>query len=155
MDGWSDGGQCRTRFAHQRSDLHTASFKTQHLLTTSAGGGRTVSPASGYYDASQSVSIRATANGGTASLAGRAAFGILQRFEQPGQCTMMARFRKRRCMSEARRAAGGGVGHAGWSWVTEATRRLGRGRTGVTHDGMDAAQSGAIGNSQATWMETR
>jgi hypothetical protein len=43
---------------------YTASFKTQYYLTMGAGTGGTVSPASGWYDASQSVPISASTNSG-------------------------------------------------------------------------------------------
>jgi uncharacterized repeat protein (TIGR02543 family) len=43
---------------------YTASFKTQYYLTMSAGTGGTVSPTSGWYDASQGVPITAYTNSG-------------------------------------------------------------------------------------------
>ena len=42
----------------------------------------------------------------------------------------------------------------GWSWVTGGNPAAWEGQTVVTHDGVDAARSGAIGDSQATWRET-
>jgi hypothetical protein len=42
----------------------------------------------------------------------------------------------------------------GWSWTTGGTTPAWYGQTAVTHDGADAARSGAITNSQTNWVET-
>jgi photosystem II stability/assembly factor-like uncharacterized protein len=64
--GWSDGGGISHTVAPSTAVTYTASFKTQYLLTMSAGAGGTVSPATGYRDAAGAVSVTATPNSGFA-----------------------------------------------------------------------------------------
>ncbi|MBI5383844.1 MAG: CHRD domain-containing protein [Verrucomicrobia bacterium] len=62
---WSDGGApTHTLTASGTAATYTASFTTQHLLTTAASpsDGGAAGPASGYYDAGQVVTLSATAN---------------------------------------------------------------------------------------------
>ena len=62
---WNDGGsQSRTINCPASSTTYTANFTTQYLLTMNAGTGGTVSPATGYYNAGQSVTISATPTAG-------------------------------------------------------------------------------------------
>jgi hypothetical protein len=42
----------------------------------------------------------------------------------------------------------------GWTWTTGGNTPAWVGQTVVTHDGMDAARSGVIGNNQTNWIET-
>jgi hypothetical protein len=42
----------------------------------------------------------------------------------------------------------------GWTWTTGGNPPAWVGQTDTTHDGLDAARSGAIGDNQATWAET-
>ena len=63
---WSDGGAASHTVAPTVPTTYTASFKTQHYITMVAGTGGTVSPASGWYDASSAVSISASPNAGYA-----------------------------------------------------------------------------------------
>ena len=57
-------------------------------------------------------------------------------------------------MAEVRRHWRQALDTPGWSWVTGGNPPAWYGQTAVTQDGVAAAQSGAIGNSQTTWMET-
>ena len=61
---WSDGGAISHTVRPTSNITINASFATQHMLTTSAGAGGTVSPASGFQDAGSVVSIRATPDAG-------------------------------------------------------------------------------------------
>jgi hypothetical protein len=62
---WSDGSAIsHSVTAPASATTYTANFKTQHLLTTTAGTGGTISPASGYFDQGSNISINATANSG-------------------------------------------------------------------------------------------
>lgn len=63
FDNWSDAGAISHTVSPASATTYTASFKTQYYLTTSAGAGGTISPASGFYDAGN-VNISATANSG-------------------------------------------------------------------------------------------
>lgn len=63
--GWSNSSnqsQTQTLTAGSSATTYTANFQTQYLLTTSvsAGGGGTISPASGFYNANAAVTITAT-----------------------------------------------------------------------------------------------
>jgi hypothetical protein len=65
FSSWSDSGaQSHTIIAPSSATTYTASFTTQYYLTMTAGTGGTVSPASGWYNAGQSVAISASANTG-------------------------------------------------------------------------------------------
>jgi hypothetical protein len=61
---WSDGGATSHTITASPNALFTANFATQYLLTTAASppAGGTVGPASGYYNAGQTVALSATAN---------------------------------------------------------------------------------------------
>src|SRR5207248_5191567 len=62
---WSDGGtQSHTVTAPSSPATYTATFNTQYYLTTSAGAGGTISPASGWYNSGTVVAVSATANSG-------------------------------------------------------------------------------------------
>jgi hypothetical protein len=57
---WSDGGAMSHSVTTPGSATsYTATFNTQYLLTTAAGIGGTISPASGYYNAAQVVVVSA------------------------------------------------------------------------------------------------
>jgi len=61
---WSDAGALSHSVTAPASPTtYTATFKTQHQLTTSASAGGTISPTSGFYDAGN-ILITATANTG-------------------------------------------------------------------------------------------
>jgi hypothetical protein len=63
--GWSDGGAVsHTVIAGSSSTTYTAKFQTQYLLTTKAGTGGTISPATGYFNANATVQTKATASNG-------------------------------------------------------------------------------------------
>jgi hypothetical protein len=62
--GWSDGGAISHAVAPTSAATYTASFKTQHMLTMSAGAGGVVSPSTAYRDAGTTVAITATPNAG-------------------------------------------------------------------------------------------
>ena len=59
---WSDGGATTHTIIPTSNGTYTSSFGTQYQLTMSAGTGGTVSPASGWYNSSQQVSIMASAS---------------------------------------------------------------------------------------------
>jgi hypothetical protein len=62
---WSDGGaQSHTITVPSSSSTYTANFTTQYLLTTSAGTGGTISPASEWVNGGTVVSISASATTG-------------------------------------------------------------------------------------------
>src|SRR5207302_2348822 len=63
--GWTDGitANPRTYATPSAPVTYTANFKTQYFLTTSAGPGGAISPASGFFD-SGSVLVTATPNSG-------------------------------------------------------------------------------------------
>jgi len=62
---WSDGGAIsHTITTPASATAYTANFTTQYQLTMNASAGGTVSPASGFYNAGQSVEITATPNSG-------------------------------------------------------------------------------------------
>jgi hypothetical protein len=61
---WSDGGAISHIIAPTSNITYTANFTTQHFLTMNAGSGGTVSPATGWYNAGQSVQISAAPNNG-------------------------------------------------------------------------------------------
>jgi len=62
---WSDGGaQSHSVTAPSSATTYTADFTTQFFLTTSAGSGGTISPASEWVNSGASVPIGATANSG-------------------------------------------------------------------------------------------
>ncbi|HKG12239.1 MAG TPA: S8 family serine peptidase [Pyrinomonadaceae bacterium] len=62
--GWSDGGAVSHTVSPTSNATYTANFTTQHFLTTSAGSGGTVSPASKWVNGGQSVTVTATPNSG-------------------------------------------------------------------------------------------
>jgi uncharacterized repeat protein (TIGR02543 family) len=62
--GWSDAGTRSHSVTVVKDTTFTVSFKTQFLLTTSAGTGGTVTPPTGYYDSAQVVPVTAIPNGG-------------------------------------------------------------------------------------------
>ena len=66
--GWSDGGAISHSVTVGPAGLAvTGSFTTQHQLTTAAGAGGTVTPASGtFFDAGTNVALTATPNAGFA-----------------------------------------------------------------------------------------
>ncbi|HLJ16494.1 MAG TPA: hypothetical protein VKV15_18485 [Bryobacteraceae bacterium] len=66
FSSWSDGGALsHTIYASSSTPTYTANFTTQYYLTTSANGGGSISPASGWYNAgTPNVSISAAPNGG-------------------------------------------------------------------------------------------
>ena len=58
---WSQGGSAsQTITAADTPTIYTATYKTQYYLTTSAGTGGSIAPASAWYDAGTPVSISAT-----------------------------------------------------------------------------------------------
>jgi adhesin/invasin len=57
---WSDGGAMNHFFIPSSDSVLVATFTTQYFLTTSAGTGGTVAPASGWHDAASSVAVSAT-----------------------------------------------------------------------------------------------
>ena len=60
---WSQGGAASQSItAAATPNIYTATYKTQYLLTTSAGTGGTISPASGWYDSGGSASVSASPN---------------------------------------------------------------------------------------------
>ena len=63
---WSDGGAISHTIIANTQTTYTANFTTQYLLLTGASpsDGGSVGPASGYYDAGQTVTLSATANPG-------------------------------------------------------------------------------------------
>jgi len=62
---WSDGGAISHNVtAPAASTTYTANFTTQFQLTTNAGAGGSVQPASGFFNSGQSVQISALANPG-------------------------------------------------------------------------------------------
>src|SRR6202043_503931 len=62
---WSDGGmQSHSITVPSTSAIYTANFTTQYYMTTSAGAGGTISPASEWVNGGTGVSISATANSG-------------------------------------------------------------------------------------------
>ena len=62
---WSDGGAIsHSVTAPAASTTYTANFTTQFMLTTSAGTGGSIQPASGFFNSGQSVQISALANPG-------------------------------------------------------------------------------------------
>jgi hypothetical protein len=61
---WSDAGTLSHVVAPLVPTTYTATFATQYFLTTSAGSGGTVSPASSWFAAGQSVPISASAGTG-------------------------------------------------------------------------------------------
>jgi hypothetical protein len=62
---WSDGGaQSHSVTAPSSAATYTANFTTQFFLTTSAGSGGTISPASEWVNSGASVPLSATANSG-------------------------------------------------------------------------------------------
>jgi alpha-L-arabinofuranosidase len=62
---WSDSGAAsHTVTASGTATTYTANFQTQYLLTTVAGTGGTISPASGYFNANAAVQTTATASTG-------------------------------------------------------------------------------------------
>ncbi|MGJ5819551.1 InlB B-repeat-containing protein [Paludibaculum fermentans] len=61
FNSWSDGGAATHIINAGTVDtFYTANFKTKFLLTTSAGAGGTISPASALYDAGSAVLAKAT-----------------------------------------------------------------------------------------------
>ncbi|QOY89885.1 InlB B-repeat-containing protein [Paludibaculum fermentans] len=67
LSSWSDGSSLTTRtLTATQNASYTLTFKTQYALTTSASAGGTISPATAYFDANSTVTIRATANQGYA-----------------------------------------------------------------------------------------
>src|SRR5208282_2791318 len=57
---WSDSGaQSHTIVGPSSATTYTASFTTQYYLTMASGTGGTASPASGWYNAGQTVQISA------------------------------------------------------------------------------------------------
>jgi hypothetical protein len=61
--GWSDlGAQTHSVTAPSSATTYTASFSTKYLLSTSAGTGGTISPASAWYSPGSPVSVSATVN---------------------------------------------------------------------------------------------
>lgn len=63
FDNWSDAGaQSHTYTVPSTNATLTAAFTTQYLLTMSSQTGGTVSPASGWYNSGQSITISVTAN---------------------------------------------------------------------------------------------
>ncbi len=66
---WSDAGSQSHSITVPDMDVtYTADFTLQYLLTTSAGTGGAVSPASAWYDSGKAVTITATPNAGYAFL---------------------------------------------------------------------------------------
>ena len=63
-NNWSDGGAITHTVTPTSNTTYTANFTTQYYLTMNAGTGGSVSPASNWYNAGQSVQITATPNGG-------------------------------------------------------------------------------------------
>jgi hypothetical protein len=62
---WSDGGAITHLITVGATALSiTGNFTTQHQLTTTAGTGGTVTPASGFFDANSQVPLTATPNSG-------------------------------------------------------------------------------------------
>ncbi|HYN83648.1 MAG TPA: discoidin domain-containing protein [Pyrinomonadaceae bacterium] len=61
---WSDGGAISHTVAPLADATYTANFTTQHSLTTTAGAGGSVSPASGWLNRGRTVTITATPNAG-------------------------------------------------------------------------------------------
>jgi hypothetical protein len=61
---WSDGGAISHTVAPTSNATYTANFTTQNFLTTNAGSGGSVSPAGGWYNAGQSVTVTATPSSG-------------------------------------------------------------------------------------------
>jgi hypothetical protein len=62
---WSQGGGAsQTLIAPSSAATFTATYKTQHYLTSSASSGGTISPLSGWYDSGVSVPITATSGNG-------------------------------------------------------------------------------------------
>jgi hypothetical protein len=62
---WSDGGAIsHTISCPSTATTYTANFTTQYYLTMVAGTGGTVTPASGWYNSGQSVTIQANQNAG-------------------------------------------------------------------------------------------
>jgi uncharacterized repeat protein (TIGR01451 family) len=59
---WSDNGTISHSIAPTKNKTYTANFTTQYFLTTSAGTGGKVTPASGWKNSGANVSITATAN---------------------------------------------------------------------------------------------
>ena len=65
FQNWSDGlAMSHSVTTPSTATTYTASFKTQYYLTTSAGTGGSISPASGYFDSGASVQVTAIANTG-------------------------------------------------------------------------------------------
>src|SRR5438105_2653667 len=67
---WSDGGGISHSVTPSTATTYTASFKTQYYLTTSAGTGGNISPASGYFDSTVQVSATANTNYGFTGFTG-------------------------------------------------------------------------------------
>uniref|UniRef100_Q01T07 Bacterial repeat domain-containing protein n=1 Tax=Solibacter usitatus (strain Ellin6076) TaxID=234267 RepID=Q01T07_SOLUE len=62
---WSDtGALSHSVTAPATSTTYTATFTTQYYLTTSAGAGGSIAPASGWYNTGAAVPVSATATGG-------------------------------------------------------------------------------------------
>jgi hypothetical protein len=62
FSNWSDSGAQSHIITVQGAATYTATYRQQYYLTTSAGDGGTISPASGWYDAGTQVSVQATPN---------------------------------------------------------------------------------------------
>lgn len=58
--GWSNGGPATQVVYPETDTAYTANFQTQYQLTTAAGTGGTISPASEFLDAGAEVQVRAT-----------------------------------------------------------------------------------------------
>jgi len=61
---WSDDGAATHPVSPVSNTTFTVTYKSQHVLTTSAGTGGTVTPPTGWYDAGASVQITAQADSG-------------------------------------------------------------------------------------------
>jgi subtilase family serine protease len=61
-NSWSDAGAISHMVSPTTATTYTANFNTQFMLTMSAGSGGTVSPASGFFNSGQPVSISAIPN---------------------------------------------------------------------------------------------
>ena len=112
---WSDGGAASHSITVPSSaTTYTASFATQFFLTTSAGTGGAITPASAWYNSGSVVSVAATANSGY-TFSGFS--GSLTGTTTPQSLTMNAP----KSVSAAFTVSGGGGGGGVISLVTTST----------------------------------